>query len=78
VEKRPCSAELVRQAGRQVFSVIQGDAVRQKFIPKLIRLYQRGRFPFNRLVKFYDFARINQAIADSKRGTAVKPVLLIS
>jgi aryl-alcohol dehydrogenase len=64
--------------GRQVLSVIQGDAVPQKFIPKLIQLYQRGQFPFDRLVKFYDFARINQAIADSKRGTAVKPVLLIS
>jgi aryl-alcohol dehydrogenase len=63
---------------RQVLSVIQGDAVPQKFIPKLIRLYQRGRFPFDRLVKFYNFARINQAIADSKRGTTVKPVLLIS
>jgi hypothetical protein len=29
-------------------------------------------------VKFYDFAKINQAIADSKRGSTVKPVLLIS
>ena len=64
--------------GRQVLSVIQGDAVPQKFIPKLIRLYQSGRFPFDRLVKFYDFAWINRAIADSKRGTTVKPVLLIS
>jgi aryl-alcohol dehydrogenase len=63
---------------RQVSSVIQGDAVPQKFIPKLIRLYQDGRFPFDRLVKFYDFAKINRAIADSKRGTTVKPVLLIS
>jgi aryl-alcohol dehydrogenase len=63
---------------RQVSSVIQGDAVPQKFIPKLIRLYQDGRFPFDRLVKFYDFARINRAIADSRRGTTVKPVLLIS
>src|ERR1017187_7175833 len=57
--------------GRQVLSVIHGDAVPQKFIPKLIRLYQSGRFPFDRLVKFYDFAWINRAIADSKRGTTV-------
>jgi len=39
---------------RQVLSVIQGDAVPQKFIPKLIKLHQEGRFPFDRLVKFYD------------------------
>ncbi len=63
---------------RQVLSVIQGDAVPQKFIPKLIKLYQDGRFPFDRLVKFYDFTKINRAIADSKRGTTIKPVLLIS
>ena len=64
--------------GRQVLSVIQGDAVPQKFIPKLIKLYLDGRFPFDRLVKFYDFTKINRAIADSKRGTTIKPVLLIS
>jgi aryl-alcohol dehydrogenase len=63
--------------GRKVLSVIQGDAVPQKFIPKLIKFYQDGRFPFNLLVRFYDFAKINQAIADSKRGSTVKPVLLI-
>ncbi|MGD0816512.1 MAG: NAD(P)-dependent alcohol dehydrogenase [Verrucomicrobiota bacterium] len=62
---------------RQVLSVIQGDALPQKFIPKLIKLYQDGPFPFDRLVKFYNFTKINRAIADSKRGTTVKPVLLI-
>jgi len=64
--------------GRQVLSVIQGDAVPQKFIPKLIKLYQEGRFPFDRLVKIYDFSQINRAIADSNRGATVKPVLRIS
>jgi len=63
---------------RQVLSVIQGDAVPQRFIPKLIQLYERGRFPFDRLLKFYEFAKISQAIADSKRGSIAKPVLLIS
>ena len=63
--------------GRQVLSVIQGDAVPQKFIPKLIRLFRSGRLPFDRLVRFYDFAEINRAIADSKRGQTIKPVLLI-
>jgi aryl-alcohol dehydrogenase len=52
--------------------------VPQKFIPRLIRLFKSGRFPFNRLVRFYNFGEINRAIADSKRGQIVKPVLLIS
>ncbi len=47
------------------------------FIPRLIRLFRGGRFPSDRLVRFYDFADINRAIADSKRGQAAKPILLI-
>ncbi|OGP57228.1 MAG: alcohol dehydrogenase, partial [Deltaproteobacteria bacterium RBG_13_52_11b] len=64
--------------GRKTFGVIQGDAVPQRFIPKLIALYQAGQFPFDRLVKFYDFSQINQAIADTKCGSTIKPVLRIS
>lgn len=63
--------------GRKVLSVIQGDAVPQRFIPHLIKLHREGHFPFDRLVKFYDFRDINQAIADSKSGKAIKPVLCI-
>jgi len=64
--------------GRKTLGIIQGDAVPQKFIPELIRLYQAGQFPFDRLLKFYDFADINRAIADAKRGDTIKPVLRIS
>jgi len=64
--------------GRRTLGIIKGDAVPQKFIPKLIELYQAGQFPFDRLVKFYDFSEINRAIADAKRGDTIKPVLRIS
>jgi aryl-alcohol dehydrogenase len=64
--------------GRRTIGIIQGDAVPQIFIPKLIALYRAGRFPFDRLVKFYDFNKINAAIADAKAGNTIKPVLHIS
>jgi aryl-alcohol dehydrogenase len=64
--------------GRKTLGIIQGDAVPQHFIPKLIELYQEGQFPFDRLVKFYGFRDINQAISDAKRGDTIKPVLQIS
>jgi aryl-alcohol dehydrogenase len=64
--------------GRKTLGIIQGDAIPQQFIPKLIQLYQAGQFPFDRLLKFYDFADINQAIADARRGDTIKPVLRIS
>jgi aryl-alcohol dehydrogenase len=64
--------------GRKTLGIIQGDAVPQHFIPKLIKLYQAGKFPYDRLLKFYDFREINKAIADSKRGDTIKPVLRIT
>jgi aryl-alcohol dehydrogenase len=64
-------------AGRRHLSVIQGDAIPRLFIPELIRLFQSGRFPFDRLVQFYDFRQINQAIADVRRGETIKAVLRI-
>ena len=63
--------------GRKAVGVIQGDAVPQRFIPKLIDLYRAGQFPFDRLVKFYPFADINRAIADARKGNTIKPVLRI-
>ena len=64
--------------GRKAISIVEGDAVPQQFIPKLIALYRRGLFPFDRLVKFYDLEKINRAIADANRGSTIKPVLRIS
>jgi aryl-alcohol dehydrogenase len=61
--------------GRKSISIIQGDAIPQQFIPKLIALWRAGRFPFDRLVKFYRFTEINRAIADMRRGATIKPVL---
>jgi aryl-alcohol dehydrogenase len=64
--------------GRRTVSIIQGDALPQRFIPELIAMYRSGRFPFDRLVRFYDFSEINRAIADARRGSAIKAVLRIS
>jgi aryl-alcohol dehydrogenase len=64
--------------GRKSIGIIQGDAVPQTFIPKMIAFHEAGQFPFDRLIKFYDFHEINRAIADAKRGDTIKPVLSIS
>ena len=63
--------------GKRAMGIVQGDAVPQRFIPHLIDLYRAGQFPFERLVKFYDFREINRAIADSRKGGTIKPVLRI-
>jgi aryl-alcohol dehydrogenase len=63
--------------GRRIMGIVQGDVVAKTFIPVMIDLYKQGRFPFDRLVRFYDFEDINQAIEDSERGVTIKPILRI-
>ncbi|MEU3186303.1 NAD(P)-dependent alcohol dehydrogenase [Streptomyces sp. NPDC006923] len=63
--------------GRTVRGIAQGDSVPQLFLPRLIDLYKAGEFPFDRLVAFYDFDDINQAVADTRSGKVIKPVLRI-
>jgi aryl-alcohol dehydrogenase len=64
--------------GRRIMGIVQGDVVAQTFIPTLIELYRQGRFPFDRLVRFYRFDEINQAMADSESGVTIKPILKMS
>ena len=64
--------------GKTVRGIIDGDSIPASFIPRLIEFQQAGRFPFERLIRQYRFADINQAIADSIAGTTIKPVLLMS
>jgi aryl-alcohol dehydrogenase len=62
-------------AGRSVTNLIEGDSVPQRMVPTLLDLYHQGRFPFDKLVQFYDFADINQAIDDAVSGKTIKPVV---
>lgn len=57
--------------------VIEGDAVPQLIIPKLVTFYQNGQFPIDKLVKFYEFEDVDQAFEDSKNGSTIKPILII-
>lgn len=61
--------------GRTVTGILGGDAIPDLFIPKLIELYSQGRFPFDRLITFYPFEEINQAVEDMEKGRVIKPVL---
>jgi aryl-alcohol dehydrogenase len=49
--------------------------VPQVFLPQLVRLWEEGRFPVERLMTFYDFDRIQEAAHDAETGTVIKPVL---
>ena len=61
--------------GRSIKGIVEGDCIPEIFIPQLIDLYKQGRFPFDRLLKFYSMDKINEAVEDTEKGRAVKAVL---
>jgi aryl-alcohol dehydrogenase len=63
------------QQGRTVRGVVQGESVPKEFIPQLVDLIVAGKFPIQKMIKFYDFADINLAAQESAAGIAIKPVL---
>lgn len=62
-------------AGRKIMGISEGDSTPSKFIPELVDLFMDGKFPFDQLVKFYDASEINDAVADTLSGKAVKPII---
>ena len=61
--------------GRTVFGIIEGGAVPDLFIPKLVELYRQGLLPLEKIVKFYSLDEIDQAVHDSESGKVVKAIL---
>jgi aryl-alcohol dehydrogenase len=61
--------------GKRIMGIVQGDVVANAFIPTLVDLYLQGRFPFDKLCRFYAFDQVNEAMADSERGVTIKPIL---
>ena len=61
--------------GRTIRGIVQGDSVPDIFIPRLVDFFMDGRFPFDKLVKFYPFDNIAEAMADADSGATIKPIL---
>ena len=65
----------IMTAGRIVRGIVEGESTPDHFIPALIDLYTQGRFPFDKLVAYYPYSRINEAIDDSENGKVVKAIV---
>lgn len=74
----PVDLGALLKRGIMIRGVIQGDSLPQEFIPKLVDLIMEGRFPLEKLVRFYAFDEINTALADQKNGVTVKPIIRFS
>ncbi|MGY4103482.1 NAD(P)-dependent alcohol dehydrogenase [Nocardia sp. R16R-3T] len=61
--------------GKSLVGVIEGDAIPAEFIPRMLRLYKAGRFPFDKLIETFEFGDINKAIEAAHHGDVIKAVL---
>lgn len=61
--------------GRSVRGIIEGDSIPRIFIPQLVELYRQGRFPFDKLVRYYPLDQINEAVHDTESGKVLKAVV---
>lgn len=52
-----------------------GDCVAKDHLPKMIQWYNEGKFPFDKLIKFYPAKDVAQALEDMKTEV-IKPVLV--
>ncbi|MEM1073747.1 MAG: NAD(P)-dependent alcohol dehydrogenase, partial [Pseudomonadota bacterium] len=63
-------------SGRGIRGIVEGDSVPRSFIPELVALWKTGRFPFDKLIKTYKLADIEDAIHATETGDVVKAVLI--
>jgi len=53
-----------------------GDTTGQVMIPKMLRWYREGKFPLDKIVKYFPIQEAAQALHGMESGTAIKPVLV--
>lgn len=61
--------------GKKIVGVLGGSGRSEVLIPTLIDLYQQGRFPFDRLVKYFDLGSVEEALEASYSGEVLKPII---
>jgi aryl-alcohol dehydrogenase len=72
----PVNVSQLMSYGHRIVGILEGDSDQQGFIPELIAHQAAGRFPFDRLIRTFPLAQINEAVAAQARGECVKAVLV--
>jgi len=62
--------------GRTVTGIIAGNSIPDVFLPQLAAAVQSGVLPLDRLITYYPFTKITDAVADAEAGRVIKPVLV--
>ncbi|KAF9693258.1 hypothetical protein EKO04_008597 [Ascochyta lentis] len=63
-------------SGTAIRGCIEGNTKPSKFIPKMIDWYRQGKFPIEKLSKYYQSEDYEKALTDMHSGSTIKPILL--
>ncbi|MFD0855130.1 NAD(P)-dependent alcohol dehydrogenase, partial [Actinomadura adrarensis] len=61
--------------GKRIIGILGGGGRSAPLIGALIDMYKQGRFPFDRLVSWFELDQVEEAIGASHRGEAIKPIV---
>ncbi|WP_327248604.1 NAD(P)-dependent alcohol dehydrogenase [Streptomyces sp. NBC_01320] len=61
--------------GRTVTGIVAGSSLPRLFLPQLLELNARGRFPVEKMITYFPFEQINEAVAAVRSGSVGKAVL---
>ena len=64
--------------GKEITFVRMGNVDGEIIIPIMADLYKRGMFPYDKLITFYPFEHVNEALLDLQNHVVFKPVILFN
>ncbi|KAK7533407.1 chaperonin 10-like protein [Phyllosticta citricarpa] len=62
-------------SGRQIIGTVEGDAIPSEFVPKMVEWFKGGKFPVEKLVRFYKAEEWHDAVRDMELGETIKAVI---
>lgn len=63
-------------SGKQYLGAVQGHSRTADYIPQMIRWWREGKFPVEKLVRFFSFEEYEEALRVMGRGDVVKPIMV--
>ncbi|TKA52115.1 hypothetical protein B0A49_12082, partial [Cryomyces minteri] len=62
--------------GREYIGCTEGDCIPSKMIPYLIEQHKAGKFPLEKMIKYYEIKNFQQAFTDMAAAKTIKPVIV--
>jgi Zn-dependent alcohol dehydrogenase len=63
-------------SGKRFIGAVEGDVVPAEYLPKMIGWWREGRFPVDKLVKYFKADEFMGAIGEMHGGSTIKPIIV--